>query len=72
VPIKHQVTGTLDLVGPNCLSVYAFRSATTFGPQIGANVLLLRELVGHSTVAMTSAYVARVVDPVRAIEVLNR
>jgi hypothetical protein len=38
-----------------------------FGPQAGANAFLLRDFVGHSTIAMTSEYVARVVDPVRAI-----
>jgi integrase len=41
--------------------------AATFGAQAGASAFLLRDFMGHSTVAMTSQYVARVVDPVREL-----
>jgi integrase len=41
--------------------------AATFGAQAGANAFLLRDFMGHSTVAMTSEYVARVVDPLRQL-----
>jgi integrase len=39
--------------------------AATFGAQAGASAFLLRDFMGHSTVAMTSQYVARVIDPMR-------
>jgi len=41
--------------------------AATFGAQAGASAFLLRDFMGHSTVTMTSQYVARVVDPVREL-----
>jgi integrase len=55
-------TGILDL------RPHDFRhGAATFGAQSGANAFLLRDFMGHSTIAMTGAYVSRVVDPIRVL-----
>jgi integrase len=38
-----------------------------FGAQAGANAFLVRDLLGHKTLAMTGRYVERSADPVRAL-----
>lgn len=42
-------------------------TVATLGAMQGANAFVLRDLLGHKTVAITSGYVARTIDPVRAI-----
>jgi integrase len=42
-------------------------TAGTFAAQAGANAFLVRDLLGHKTVAMTGRYVQRAADPVRAV-----
>jgi integrase len=46
----------------------------TFAAQAGANAFLVRDLLGHKTLAMTSRYVERTADPIRALadQVSNR
>jgi integrase len=39
----------------------------TFAAQAGANAFLVRDLLGHKTLAMTGRYVGRATDPVRAL-----
>jgi integrase len=39
----------------------------TFAAQAGANAFLVRDLLGHKTLAMTGRYVERAPDPVRAV-----
>jgi len=39
----------------------------TFAAQAGANAFLVRDLLGHKTLAMTGRYVGRSADPVRAL-----
>jgi integrase len=39
----------------------------TFAAQAGANAFLVRDLLGHKTLAMTGRYVERSADPVRAL-----
>lgn len=41
--------------------------AATMGAELGANAAILRDLLGHSTLAMTNRYIARLVDPVRDV-----
>jgi hypothetical protein len=44
-----------------------FRHTTgTFAAQAGSNAFVIRDLLGHKTVAMTSRYVERAPDPLRA------
>jgi integrase len=69
---RHQYrrfwTDLRDQTGLRELRPHDFRhGAATFGAQAGASAFLLRDFMGHSTVAMTSQYVARVVDPVREL-----
>lgn len=40
-------------------------TAGTFAAQAGANAFLVRDLLGHKTLAMTGRYVERSVDPLR-------
>jgi integrase len=40
-------------------------TAGTFAAQAGANAFLVRDLLGHKTLAMTGRYVERAVDPLR-------
>ncbi len=42
-------------------------TAGTYAGQAGANAYLVRDLLGHKTLAMTSRYVNRDVDPLRAL-----
>jgi integrase len=42
-------------------------TVATLGAIGGANAFILRDLLGHKTVAITSGYVARTLDPVRAV-----
>jgi integrase len=42
-------------------------TAGTFAAQAGANAFLVRDLLGHKTLAMTGRYVERAVDPLRAV-----
>ncbi len=46
----------------------------TFAAQAGANAFLVRDLLGHKTLAMTGRYVERAADPMRALadQVSNR
>jgi integrase len=39
----------------------------TFAAQAGANAFLVRDLLGHKTLAMTGRYVERAADPMRAL-----
>ena len=39
----------------------------TLGAMGGANAFVLRDLLGHKTVAITSGYVARTLDPARMV-----
>jgi integrase len=42
-------------------------SVGTFAAHAGGNAFLIRDLLGHKTLAMTRRYVERAVDPVRAL-----
>jgi len=42
-------------------------TVATLGAMSGANAFVLRDLLGHKTVAITSGYVARTLDPVHAV-----
>jgi integrase len=42
-------------------------TVATFGAMAGGTAFTLRDLLGHKTVAMTSGYVARTVDPIRQL-----
>jgi integrase len=42
-------------------------TAGTFAAQSGANAFLVRDLLGHKTLAMTGRYVERAADPLRAV-----
>jgi len=42
-------------------------TAGTFAAQAGANAFLVRDLLGHKTLAMTGRYVERAADPLRAL-----
>jgi integrase len=42
-------------------------SVGTFAAHAGGNAFLIRDLLGHKTLAMTGRYVERAVDPVRAL-----
>jgi integrase len=42
-------------------------TAGTFAAQAGANAFLVRDLLGHKTLAMTGRYVERATDPMRAL-----
>lgn len=42
-------------------------TVATLGAMQGANAFVLRDLLGHKTVAITSGYVARTLDPVRSV-----
>jgi integrase len=42
-------------------------TAGTFAAQAGANAFLVRDLLGHKTLAITGRYVARAADPLRAV-----
>ena len=55
-------TGLIDL-RPHDLR----HTAGTFAAQAGANAFLVRDLLGHKTLAMTGRYVERAVDPLRAV-----
>ncbi len=47
--------------------LHDFRHTTgTYAAQTGANAFLVRDLLGHKTLAMTGRYVERAVDPMRA------
>ena len=43
------------------------RTAGTYAGQAGANAFLVRDLLGHKTLAMTARYVQRDADPLRAL-----
>lgn len=49
-------------------------SVGTFAAQAGSNAFLIRDLLGHKTLAMTGRYVERAVEPVRELadKVSNR
>jgi integrase len=42
-------------------------TVATLGAMAGGTAFTLRDLLGHKTVAITSGYVARTVDPIRAL-----
>lgn len=42
-------------------------TAGTYAAQGGANAFLVRDLLGHKTLAMTGRYVERAADPIRAV-----
>jgi len=43
------------------------RTVATLGAMVGGTAFTLRDLLGHKTVAITSGYVARTVDPIREL-----
>jgi integrase len=45
----------------------ARHTVATMGAMAGGTAFILRDLLGHKTVAMTSGYVARTVDPLREL-----
>jgi integrase len=45
----------------------ARHTVATMGAMAGGTAFTLRDLLGHKTVAMTSGYVARTVDPIREL-----
>lgn len=47
--------------------LHDFRHTTgTYAAQTGANAFMVRDLLGHKTMAMTGRYVERAIDPMRA------
>jgi integrase len=42
-------------------------TVATLGAMVGGTAFTLRDLLGHKTVAVTAGYVARTVDPIRAL-----
>jgi len=68
---QHLLAGTgLADVRPHDLR----HTTGTFAAQAGANAFLVRDLLGHKTLAMTGRYVERAADPMRALadQVSNR
>jgi integrase len=66
--IRDAWTGVLAHAGVTGLRVHDLRHAfATRGASLGANALVLRDALGHKTLAMTSRYVARQTDPVREL-----
>ena len=61
---KHLRAGT----GLADLRPHDLRHTTgTFAAQAGANAFLVRDLLGHKTLAMTGRYVERAADPIRKV-----
>jgi integrase len=58
----------LAATGIEDLRIHDLRHAfATRGASLGASALILRDALGHKTLAMTSRYVARQIDPVRTL-----
>jgi integrase len=57
-----KVTGLVNARPHDCRHTVA-----TFGAIAGGTAFTLRDLLGHKTVAITSGYVARTIDPIRAL-----
>jgi integrase len=58
----------LSEAGIEDLRIHDLRHAfATRGASLGASALILRDALGHKTLAMTSRYVARQIDPVRTL-----
>jgi integrase len=58
----------LSAAGVSDLRIHDMRHAfATRGASLGANALVLRDALGHKTLAMTSRYVSRQEDPVREL-----
>ena len=58
----------LRAAGVDDLRIHDLRHAfATRGASLGASALILRDALGHKTLAMTSRYVARQLDPVRTL-----
>ncbi len=58
--------GACKAAGIKAARIHDLRhGALTAGARLGASTLLLRDLAGHRTVAMTQKYVSRQVEPVR-------
>jgi integrase len=55
-------TGLVDARPHDCRHTVA-----TLGAMVGGTAFTLRDLLGHKTVAITSGYVARTVDPIREL-----
>lgn len=56
-----------DAAGLSNARLHDFRHTVgTFAAQTGANAFLVRDVLGHKTLAMTARYVERSVDPLRA------
>jgi hypothetical protein len=54
--------------GVRDLRIHDLRHAfATRGASLGANALVLRDALGHKTLAMTGRYVSRQADPVREL-----
>jgi integrase len=64
--IRDAWASVLANAGVTGLRLHDLRHAfATRGASLGANALVLRDALGHKTLAMTSRYVARQTDPVR-------
>jgi integrase len=58
----------LECTGLRDARPHDFRhTVATLGAMAGGTAFTLRDLLGHKTVAITSGYVARTVDPIRAL-----
>jgi integrase len=66
--IRDAWAAVLVDAGVTGLRLHDMRHAfATLGASLGANALVLRDALGHKTLAMTSRYVARQTDPVREL-----
>jgi integrase len=64
--VRDAWTAVLACAGIKDLHLHDLRRGfATRGASLGANALVLRDALGHKTLAMTGRYVARQVDPVR-------
>jgi len=65
--LEHLLRRLRDRAGLPDARLHDFRhTAGTFAAQTGANAFLVRDYLGHKTLAMTGRYVERAADPVRA------
>jgi integrase len=66
--IRDAWRAVLAAAGVNDLHIHDLRHAfATRGASLGANALVLRDALGHKTLAMTGRYVSRQADPVREL-----
>ena len=66
--VSHAWAAVREIAGVDDLRVHDLRHAfATRGAALGASALVLRDALGHKTLAMTSRYVSRQTDPVREL-----